>query len=172
VKAPVLETERLCLRPAERTDLEPAAAMWADEGVVRFIGGKPRSRQEVWFALLRGAGLWAMVGHGYWVVTDRATGEFLGEGGFAEFKRGLPEHLVPGPEAGWAFAPAAWGRGIASEAVGAMHEWLDANRPGISSCVIEPANIASAKVAAKMGYVQTGETLLGGERVNTYRRGA
>lgn len=146
--------------------------MWADDSVVRFIGGKTRSRQEVWFALLRGVGMWQVVGHGYWVVTDKQTGEFLGEGGFADFGRGLPAHLVPGPEAGWAFARATWGRGIASEAVTAMHGWLDASLPGISSCVIEPANIASAKVAAKMGYVQSGETMLGGERVNTYRRGA
>ncbi|MFN3913207.1 GNAT family N-acetyltransferase [Hyphomonas sp.] len=172
MKAPVLETERLRLRQAEPGDLEAAAAMWADEGVVRFIGGKPRNRQEVWFALLRGAGLWMLSGHGYWVVTDKQTGAFLGEGGFADFKRGLPAHLVPGPEAGWAFAPAAWGRGLATEAVRAMHGWLDQNLPGISSCVIDPDNLASAKVAAKMGYVQTGETLLGGERVNTYRRGA
>jgi RimJ/RimL family protein N-acetyltransferase len=146
--------------------------MWADQGVVRFIGGKPRSRQEVWFALLRGVGMWQVVGHGYWTVTDKQTGEFLGEGGFADFARGLPEDLVPGPEAGWAFSPATWGRGIATEAVAAMHVWLDANLPGVSSCVIEPDNVASARVAVKTGYVQTGETMLGGARVNTYRRGA
>lgn len=172
MKAPVLETERLRLRPAVPGDLEAATAMWADEGVVRFIGGKPRSRQEVWFALLRGAGLWMLKGHGYWVVTDRQTGAFLGEGGFADFQRGLPAHLVPGPEAGWAFAPAAWGRGFATEAVAAMHTWLDAALPGVSSCVIEPGNTASARVAAKLGYVQTGDTMLGGVVVNTYRRGA
>lgn len=172
MKAPILETERLRLRPPEVSDLEPAAAMWADDGVVRFIGGKPRTRQEVWFALLRGAGLWVVKGHGYWVVTDRKSGEFLGECGFADFQRGLPADLVPGPEAGWAFARNAWGRGIATEAVSAVHGWLDANLKGISSCVIEPGNVSSIRVAEKLGYRKWGETLLGGVPVGAYRRGA
>lgn len=172
MKAPVLETERLRLRSAESSDLDAAAAMWADDGVVRFIGGKVRTRQEVWFALLRSAGLWVFKNYGYWVITDRRTGEFLGEGGFADFKRGLPDNLMVEPEAGWAFSRAAWGRGIATEAVTAMHAWLDRNVPGASSCVIEPGNISSIRVAEKNGYVRTGETLLSGTTVYTYRRGA
>jgi len=172
VKAPVIETARLRLRPAEAGDLDAAAAVWADEEVVRFIGGKPRTRQEVWFALLRSAGLWIFKNYGYWVVTDRRTGEFLGEAGFADFQRGLPADLVPGPEAGWAFGRAAWGRGIATEAVTAAHGWLDANLKGVSACVIEPANTASIRVAEKLGYARTGETLLSGVPVGTYRRGA
>jgi len=172
VTAPVLETERLRLRPADASDLDAAAAIWADEDVVRFIGGKPRGRQDVWFALLRSAGLWVFKGYGYWVVTDRASGEFLGEAGFADFQRGLPADLVPGPEAGWAFGRAAWGRGIATEAMTAAHRWLDAHRPGVSSCVIEPGNLPSVRVAEKLGYRKSGETLLGGVAVGTYRRGA
>ncbi|MDP3458280.1 MAG: GNAT family N-acetyltransferase [Hyphomonas sp.] len=172
MKAPVLETPRLRLRPAQAADLDAAAAMWADDGVVRFIGGKPRSRQDVWFALLRSAGLWVFKGYGYWVVTDRETGAFLGEAGFADFQRGLPADLVPGPEAGWAFGRGAWGRGIATEAMTAAHQWLDANQPGVSSCVIEPGNRSSVRVAEKLGYRKSGETLLGGVPVGTYRRGA
>jgi RimJ/RimL family protein N-acetyltransferase len=172
VKAPIIETARLRLRGAEPTDLDAAAAVWADEDVVRFIGGKSRGRQDVWFALLRSAGLWVFKGYGYWVVTDRQTGEFLGEAGFSDFQRGLPADLVPGPEAGWAFGRAAWGRGIATEATTAAHHWLDANCPGVSSCVIEPANSSSVRVAEKLGYRKSGETLLGGVPVGTYQRGA
>ena len=79
---------------------------------------------------------------------------------------------MPGPEAGWAFGRAAWGRGIATEAMTAAHQWLDSNCPGLSSCVIEPANTNSVRVAEKLGYRKSGETLLGGVPVGTYRRGA
>lgn len=171
MKAPTLETARLRLRSPEASDLDAASVMWADEDVVRFIGGKPRGRQDVWFALVRGAGLWVMKGYGYWVVTDRETGAFLGECGFADFQRGLPGDLVPCPEAGWAFARSAWGRGIATEAVAATHDWLDANLKGVSSCVIEPGNKSSVRVAEKLGYVRAGATLLGGVPVDAYRRG-
>ena len=172
MKAPVIETERLRLRPAEAGDLDAASAVWSDSEVTRFIGGKPRTRQEVWFALLRSAGLWVFKDFGYWVVTDRQTGEFLGEAGFADFQRGLPAELMTGPEAGWAFGRAAWGRGIATEAVTAVHGWLDANQKSVSCCVIEPANVASIKVAEKLGYARVGESLLGGALVGIYRRGA
>jgi RimJ/RimL family protein N-acetyltransferase len=60
------------------------------------------------------------------MIDDRATGEFLGEGGFADFRRGIPE-LEGVPEMGWAFVRSAWGRGLASEAVAAMLSWADAN---------------------------------------------
>ena len=171
MKAPPIETARLLLRGAEPCDIDAAAAMWGNEEVTRFIGGKPRTRQDAWFALLRGVGLWEMKGFGYWVVTDKLTGEFLGECGFADFQRGLPPELVFGPEAGWAFGPQAWGKGFASEAVSAAHDWLDQNAGAASCCVIEPGNIASRRVAEKIGYQVTGETLLAGTPVNTYRRG-
>ncbi|MBY9066000.1 GNAT family N-acetyltransferase [Hyphomonas sp. WL0036] len=172
MKAPTLETARLILRGAEPRDIDAAATMWGSEAVTRFIGGKPRSRQDAWFALLRGVGLWEMKGFGYWVVADKQTDAYLGEAGFADFERGLPKELIHGPEAGWAFTPASWGKGLATEAVRAMHAWLDASEFRSSCCVIEPDNSGSQRVAEKLGYQRTGETLLAGNVVNTYRRGA
>lgn len=172
MKAPTLETERLVLRGAEPRDIDAAAAMWGSEEVTRYIGGKPRTRQDAWFALLRGVGLWEMKGFGYWVVADKATDKYIGEAGFADFERGLPESLIAGPEAGWAFMPALWGKGYATEAVRAMHDWLDARNVPASCCVIELDNSGSRRVAEKMGYARTGETLIAGSLVATYRRGA
>ena len=149
MRAPTLETERLLLRGAEPSDIDASAQMWGDPEVTRFIGGRPRTRQETWFALLRGVGLWEMKGYGYWVVTDRSGGAYLGECGFADFQRGLPEALMQGPEAGWAFSRDAWGRGVASEAVQAIHDWLDRSPWGHSCCVIEPGNLGSRKVAIR-----------------------
>ena len=61
--------------------------MWGDRDVTRYIGGKPFSREEVWSKILRYAGHWSLLGFGYWVIADRASGRFLGEAGFADFKR-------------------------------------------------------------------------------------
>ncbi len=138
---------------------------------IAFHRGKPRSRQDAWFALLRGAGKWTLKGYGYWVVTDRQTGRFLGETGFAGFQRRLDTDLISGPEAGWAFAPEAWGRGIAAEAVLAAHQWLDQSRAQASFCVIEPGNLASIRVAGKAGYRWAGKTLRAGAEVSAYSRG-
>ncbi len=169
---PVLTTARLTLRPHTKDDLGALAAMWGDAGVTRHIGGQPRTRQDVWTTLLRTIGHWQVLGYGYWIVTRTCTGEFLGEAGFADHKRGLPPELAAGPEAGWAFGPAAWGQGIATETMQACQDWMAAaHAPPTTHCIIDPGNLASQKVAAKLGYRQTGDTLLRGEPVGIYRRG-
>lgn len=60
--------------------------MWADPEVVRFIGGKPLSQQEVWAKFLRNGGHWQLLGFGYWVVRERETDRFVGEVGLGNFQ--------------------------------------------------------------------------------------
>ena len=62
--------------------------------------------------------------------------------------------------------------GNCDRAVRAIHDWLDGTGFTSSCCVIEPGNAGSRRVAEKLGYQHTGETLLGGVTVYTYRRGA
>ena len=146
--------------------------MWGDPDVTRHIGGQPRTRQDVWTTLLRAVGHWQLMGYGYWIVERRGTGEFLGEAGFADQKRALPADLATGPEAGWAFNRASWGQGIATEAMSACIAWMtETHAPPVTHCIIDPGNKASQKVAAKLGYRFTAETLLRGEPVGVYRRG-
>lgn len=150
---PVLETGRLRLRGHRLEDLDACAAMWADPIVTRHIGGRPFSREEVWSKILRYAGHWSLLGFGYWVVEDKATGEFLGEAGFADFKREIEPAIEGMPEIGWALVPSAHGKGLATEAVRALCAWADqrfGSAPTV--CMIDPENIASAWVAKKCGY--------------------
>ena len=100
---PTLQTERLRLRGHRLDDFGPCAAMWADPTVTRHIGGKPSTEEESWTRLLRYVGHWAMLGFGYWVVEEQATGGFVGEIGFANYKRDLALPFKDNPEAGWAF---------------------------------------------------------------------
>jgi RimJ/RimL family protein N-acetyltransferase len=131
--------------------------MWGDEDVTRFIGGKPQSAQDAWFRILRYAGHWQLLGYGFWLIEDRMTSAFLGEGGFGDFRRGIAA-LDGAPEIGWALAPAAWGRGIASEAVAAMVAWGDANLDAAETrCMISPTNTTSIKVAEKCGFAEFGQ---------------
>lgn len=132
-------------------DWEPYATMWADKRVTTFIGGVPRPRDESWRRFAQSAGLWPLLGYGFWTVADHDDG-FLGVAGFAQFERGIAE-LAGAPECGWAFTPETWGKGIASEAVAAVVAWADANLPATETrCMIDSGNIASAKVAERNGY--------------------
>lgn len=134
------------------TDWEAYAAMWADPRVTAFIGGEPRARDVAWVKFGQAAGMWSLFGFGSWCVIDRTDETFLGICGFAIYEREIAG-LEGYPEAGWAFAAASWGRGVASEAIVAIHGWAD--RVGLpeTRCLIDDANIASVKVAARVGYV-------------------
>jgi RimJ/RimL family protein N-acetyltransferase len=150
--APTIETERLILRALSLADWEAYAAAWANPEMTAYIGGQPRTRTESWGKLLQGVGLWPLFGYGYWAFIDRATGGFLGNGGLAQFERGIAS-LAGHAEAGWSFVPAAWGRGLATEAMLAILAWADAHlkAPEIRA-IIDHDNQASNRVAAKLGF--------------------
>ncbi|MFE0753011.1 GNAT family N-acetyltransferase [Inquilinus sp. NPDC058860] len=151
-----IETERLVLRPHRAEDFDDLAAMWADPGVTRFIGGRPSTPEESWARLLRYGGLWSLLGFGYWAVRDRATGRFVGEVGFADFRRGLGPDFDGAPEGGWILAPWAQGRGLAGEAVRAALAWADARGWARSVCIIDPDNAPSLRLAGACGYREIG----------------
>ncbi len=153
---PILETKRLHLRGHTIADFAPSASMWADPEVTRYIGGKPLTAEESWSKLLRYAGHWALLGFGYWVVEKKITGDFLGEVGFADYKREVDPPLGAKPEIGWAFASHAHGKGYATEAVRAIVAWGDAHfKSQQTTCIIAPENAASIRVASKCGYKES-----------------
>lgn len=154
---PVLETGRLRLRAHRVEDLEPCVAMWSEPEVTRFTIGEPSPAPRTWSRLLAYRGHWAVLGFGYWAVELKATGLYVGEVGFADFKRGLHPSLEEFPEAGWALTPLAHGKGYATEALEAALAWADARFPR-TVCIIHPHNHASLRVAEKVGYRRFAET--------------
>jgi len=155
MQAPRIETPRTLLRAPSQADFEPFSVMWADPEVTRFIGGKPFSRNENWTRFLRMSGLWAILGYGYWSIEDKA-GRYIGTVGFADFMRGIPE-IERIPEAGWALVPDTHGQGLASEVVGAIVGWADAQLGAPQTCcIIDPGHDASFRVAEKNGFVVEG----------------
>ncbi|MDJ0921752.1 MAG: GNAT family N-acetyltransferase [Henriciella sp.] len=167
---PTLITRRLTLKPQTLEDFDEVAALWADEAVVRFIGGQTRDRQDAWFTHLRNRGFWDLLGYGYWIVRERKSGAFVGEAGFADFMRGMQPDISGRPEAGWALAQSAWGQGYATEAVLAAHQWLDEVHPGRSTCIIDPDHAVSIRIAAKAGYREWGPADYRGSPVLVFER--
>jgi RimJ/RimL family protein N-acetyltransferase len=153
VEAPILETERLRLRPLRASDFEDYAALYADPEVVRHFGGggQPWDRGRAWRHKAFVQGHWLLAGTGSWAVELKGSGELLGVIGFSE-----PEGW-PGFELAWALARRWWGFGYATEgaraALGhAFHHW---KRDRVIS-LISPENRRSIRVAERLG-----ETLRG-----------
>lgn len=148
-----IHTERLTLRPYEVADFTAYAAMVADPMVVHHAGGKPMTGEDAWMRLLRFIGHWSVFGHGLFAVLDRASGLYLGETGFMEYRREVTPKLAPIPEAAWVFTRAAHGQGYAFEAAAAAHRWMaETHAPASTQCIIAPANHGSIRLAEKLGY--------------------
>ncbi len=163
--APVIETERLRLRAHRPADFDACAALWAEPAVVRFLGGKPNTREECWNRILRHAGFWAFTGMGSW-LTETKDDTFVGEIGFLWLKRDIEPRIEGVPEIGWILHPSVHGKGYATEAVRAALAWGDAHLGHARvTCLIAPENTASLGVAAKTGFREFARSLYHGDPV-------
>jgi RimJ/RimL family protein N-acetyltransferase len=128
--------------------------MWAEPAVAQFILGKPATEEESWSRLLRYAGHWSLLGFGFWAVEEKASGEFVGEMGFADFHRAIdPPLFGERPEAGWVLRSRFHRKGYASEALGAIFVWGDRHFAAReTACMIAPENTASIRIAEKVGF--------------------
>ena len=151
--APVIETERLRLRPHQSDDLADCVAMWSDPAVVRYTIGEPSPRQRTWIRVLAYRGHWALLGYGYWAVEERTSHRYVGELGFADFKRAIVPSIEGMPELGWALVPQFHGRGYATEALRAVVAWGDCHlAQRRTACIIHRDNQRSFRIAEKLGY--------------------
>ncbi|HEX8308972.1 MAG TPA: GNAT family N-acetyltransferase [Allosphingosinicella sp.] len=169
--APTLETPRLRLRGYRASDLDAQWASMSDPEVVRFLGGVPQSREETWRKILGSPGLWALLGYGYWVAERLEDGAYLGQIGFADFKREMSPGIEGIPEMGWIMAPQAQGRGYATEAVLAALAWADRTLGGGETvAIISHDNAASIRIAEKGGFSVREEATYKGEPILLFRR--
>jgi RimJ/RimL family protein N-acetyltransferase len=168
-----LETARLVLVAHTVEDFGPLTAMWADPEVARYIGGRPSTSQESWMRLLRYGGLWPLLGYGYWAVREKLSGRYIGDLGFADFHRDCEPSIIGVPEAGWAIASWAQGRGYAREALAAALGWLDSERRyDRSCCLIAPGNTVSVHLAECHGFIATTTLQFKGEDTLLFYRSA
>lgn len=142
---PQIETSRLLLRPIEVQDFDRWCDMMRVEANAAFVGGK-QSPALVWRAMMTQIGAWQASGISMFSILDKRTGEWLGRAG-----PWFP-HGWPGPEVGWALHRDAWGKGYATEASAAGMDYafdvLGWDRVIHS---IDPANVASARLAERLG---------------------
>lgn len=145
-----LETSRLLLRPPRLEDLDAWTAMMQDEQVARFIGGV-MSRPLCWRQLMTMIGAWHAEGFAMFAVIHKQSGQWIGRLG-----PWRPDGW-PGPEVGWAIDRGYWGQGLAVEGAAAAMDWAF-DTLGWADVIhsIAPENVASQRVAQKLGSVNRG----------------
>ena len=160
---PVLETERLRLRPWREEDFDPFAAFCADKESRRYLGGVS-DRPDAWRSMAVIVGHWALRGYGIWAMEDKATGQFAGYSGLWN-----PEGW-PGQEVTWSVCAAFRRRGYAVEAAERVRAYAyeELKWPTAVS-VIHPDNVASKSVADRVGATLERRIELRGSPADIYR---
>ncbi|WP_126227648.1 GNAT family N-acetyltransferase [Burkholderia ambifaria] len=151
---PVLETERLWLRPRVLADLDASIEMDRDPEVTRYIAGPwhdpDEHRRFVTHRITRDYPR----GLGYWSIFEKAAPDtFIG------WILLIPDYAngARDVEIGWRLVRAAWGRGIACEAAAAVvrHAFDTVRLPRVIADIAE-ANTGSLNVARKLGMRRVG----------------
>ena len=159
-EAPLIETERLLLRPWRKVDFRPYHELLQHPDVHRHFGPKPMALEECWRRLMAAVGGWQLNGFGTWAVERKADSRLVGNVGIFTAWRDLEPEFGEEPEMGWIFAAETHGKGMASEACLASITWTEANlRPTPLWAIIAPANEPSMKLAEKLGFQRVHETL-------------
>lgn len=142
---PVLETERLTLRPIALEDFPRWAEMMGDAEAARFLGG-PQPAAVAWRGFMTMAGAWSLTGVSMFSLIERDTGLWLGRIG------PWTPHGWPGTAVGWGLHPDAQGRGYGVEAATATldHAFDVLGWTEVIHC-IDPDNTPSQRVAERLG---------------------
>lgn len=150
---PTLHTRRLLLRAQRPDDTEALMEAFADDNFSRFITREQRglSRTEAWRPISLVAGSWTANGYGNWMVEEKESGQPVGRLGPWR-PAGWPDF-----EIGWSIFPQHQGKGYAAEGAAAALVWAHETlgRDYVIH-LIDPANRASERVAARLGATMTG----------------
>lgn len=137
-----LITPRAVVRPAEASDLEAMHAILSNPQAMEFWSTPPhreRDQTRAWMADMLEPG------------PDRADfvvefdGRVVGKVGFWRL-----------PEVGYILDPGVWGRGLATEALGAVIQSVLTERPELElTADVDPRNAASIRLLERLGFRRT-----------------
>ena len=148
----ILETDRLLFRQHESTDIDAYCAMEMDADVRRYVGGRPRTREE---AEKRFSGALQPVTNRLriWATVLKSEGKYIGRCGiYPHFN--TDGEAIPGEASlGLYIAREYWGRGFATEAGRAFIQ-LGFDELGLERIVtmIDSRHAASVRVIEKLGF--------------------
>ena len=145
---PILETERLRLRPVAADDLDDFATLYADAEVMRYIGvGGPLTRDQAQQRLEFMLDHWRKHGFGMWTLLQKADGAFIGRCGLRYVETATDEI-----ELGYTLRKAFWGQGFATEASRVVMRYaFEVLKIGRLVALADPDNVASINVMKKVG---------------------
>ncbi|HVG37664.1 MAG TPA: GNAT family N-acetyltransferase [Pyrinomonadaceae bacterium] len=141
-----IDTPRLTLRELTRDDFEDFYRLRSDPEVMRYIGGKPHTREQVRATLEQNSEWWEHRDFGRWAVIHRADDRLIGWCGLGYLDS------TPQIEIGYGLVPAYWRQGLTLEAArAALRDGFERLKFPRIVAVAAPENTGSWRVMEKLG---------------------
>lgn len=167
-----LTTNRLKLAPFADDHLDGLNTLNSDPEVMRFISGRPETREETVAVIERVKQRWTEFGYSWWSFIDKESGLIIGAGALQNLRREATAHpdLACPLEIGWRLRRDYWNRGLATEAAHAIAGFaFNTIQADEIYAVCHPDNLASAKVMKRLGMQYAGLQTWYGENLVTYQ---
>ena len=144
----VTSTPRLLLREFTPDDVDALAPILADPEVMRFSLSGPETREQTAAFITWCQEQYARSSFGLWAVVPIDDGQLIGYCGLSEWEIDGTHEV----EVGYRLDPHYWGQGLGTEAAQTALTYAR-SRLGLSRviAIIEAANVASIRVAEKIG---------------------
>lgn len=150
----ILTTARLRLEPISDAHVDGLHALNSDPVVMRYVTGKPDTRDDTLAMIERVKGRWSALGFSWWCLIEQASNDIIGAGCIQNLGRVEDNPL----EIGWRLRQDKWGQGFASEAARCMAKFaFDTLDAEILYAVCNPENLRSARVMERLGMRYKGQ---------------
>ena len=167
-----LTTARLNLVPFTDDHLDGLNTLNSDPEVMRYLSGRPETREETVAVIERVKQRWMAFGYSWWSFIDKETGLIIGAGVIQNLRReatAQPDPACP-LEIGWRLRRDYWNKGLATEAAHAMAGFaFNTIQADEIYAVCHPDNAASARVMQRLGMQYAGLQTWYGKTVVTYQ---
>lgn len=141
-----LETNRTRLREFGGDDMGAVRALFTEPAIMRYIGGKPMSDEQVVGLLSFFRTHYEEHGFGPWAVSLRDSDAIIGVAGLKFV------HDLENPDLGFSFFKPYWGKGYATEIGRALMDFgFKHRRLGKIGAIVNHENAATIRVLQKLG---------------------
>lgn len=158
----LVKTDRLIIRPWEKSDIEPYSKIVADPRVMQHIGaGKTLNYTDAEKYIHNCIKNYEEHGWSRFAVELKENNELIGFCGFSIYNNEL--------DFGWRYAHSYWNKGYGTEAAKAvLHIGINGFKFPRIVCIVYPENLMSIRIIEKLGMTFEKEFNLKGKRVKQY----
>lgn len=163
----IAQTERCVIKELSLENLDDLFALYADEEMYKYTENLYPYEEELEFQRAYINNMYRFYGYGMWLVFSRETGELIGRAGLEHREYNGEIELELGYAIGMKFQRQGYATEVCERIIEVAKSMTDFSR---INCLIDADNIASIRVAEKLGFIHLEDVEQDGRHMSRYIR--